>query len=330
MLTPYDNHHIRALRALGLFFLPLIALVSIGCGRVIGHPEHPQAQPAVARLLSDDPVLIRESTVEIKSLGETAMPALYRSMSGASPQQQARIIELALQIKEPRDILEDMVAQAAQGPHEPLRVYAIKKEAQLLKEPSSLAGQIRGTTPQDVLSKHLRDDSANVRLLAFRALSGMDSKDAITNDDLTFLIHDQDPVIMTSAAALAAERGFTFQGPEDREVSADLRKLLFHGDPLVRATSCKALGLTGAHAQTAVAPIRKLLKGEQNTVVQLQAAIALTRIGDPRGLQSAIPILRSLSNNSDSSVRIAATSALAQAEIRSAQSSPPRDPGQPQ
>jgi|GEM_PF-5537537 len=320
MLKRLRNQQPRTHGGQAIYLLTSLALIVVGCSRVIGHPEHPQAKSAVDRLLSEDPLLIKESKVEIKSLGDSAMPALYRSMSGATPEQQARLLELALQIKEPRDILEDMVAYAAQSPHEPLRVYAIKRAAQLLKEPSSLAGQLRGVTPKDILSKHLRDESANVRLLSLRALSDFDSQNAITDDELSFLIRDPDSVIMTSSAALAAERGYTFQGPADSEVTARLRESITDHDPLVRATSCKALGLTGAYAQEAVPAIQELLTREQNTVVQLQAAIALTRIGDVGGLQTAIPVLRSLANNSESAVRIAATTALAQAEIRSAES----------
>jgi HEAT repeat protein len=296
-----------------------LAVSVSACGSIIGHPVHPQAAPAVGRLLSEDPLLIKESKVELKALGPTAMPALRDAVASAPPKQQARIVTLAMEIAEPQDVLEDTLFTAAASTSPAIRDFVAKKAGELLVKSATTSGQLRGTTAEDTLHKLLHDSDAKVRITAFKMLAKGEHKDAITNQDLDTLIHDSDPIVMTSAAALAAERGYKFTEFSQLDVQPALAKHLFDSHPLVRANACKALGLLGATAEQSVPSLRKLMGKEENTVVKLQAAIALARIGESSGLKAAIPVLRQLSGHSESAVRIAATTALAQAEIRNSQ-----------
>jgi HEAT repeat protein len=289
------------------------------CSGIIGHPEHPQAAPAVARLLSEDKVLIQESKVELSSLGASAMPALRNSVASATPKQQVRIITMAMQIEEPQDLVEEILFTAADSSSPYVRNLVGTKAASILAKSPTMTSQMKGTTAEDTLHKLLRDSEPKVRITAFTSLAKSDHKDAITNEDLDTLIHDTDPVVMTSAAVMAAERGYRFTEFAQADVQPALAKNLFDSQPLVRANACKALGLLGMVAEQSVPDLRKLMGKEANAVVTLQAAVALARIGDPKGLKAAIPVLRQLSAHSDSAVRIAATTALAQAEIRNSQ-----------
>jgi HEAT repeat protein len=273
----------------------------------------------VGRLLSDDELLIKESKVELTSLGPTAMPALRDAVGSATPKQQVRIIKLAMEIGEPQDVLEDILYTAAGSPSASLRDFVANKAATLLTKSPSMTGRMQGTTPEDTLHKLLHDSEPKVRITAFKLLAKSDHKDAITNEDLDILIHDSDPVVMTSAAAMAAERGYRFTEFAQADVQPALAKHLSDPQPIVRATACKALGLLGPTAEQSVPALRKLMGAEPNTVVKLQAAIALARIGEPKGVKAAIPVLRQLSSHQESAVRIAATTALAQAEIRASQ-----------
>jgi HEAT repeat protein len=247
------------------------------------------------------------------------MPALRDAVASATPKQQARIVTLAMQIGEPQDVLEEILFSAAASPSPAIRDFVAKKAGELLAKSATTSGQLRGTTAEHTLHKLLHDTEPKVRITAFKVLATGERKDAITDEDLDILIHDSDPVVMTSAAALAAERGYKFTDFSQVDVQPALAKHLFDPQPLVRANACKALGLLGTTAEQSVPSLRKLMGKEENTVVKLQAAIALARIGEAKGLKAAIPVLRQLSSHSESAVRIAATTALAQAEIRNSQ-----------
>ncbi len=273
----------------------------------------------MSRLLGDDKVLIQESKVELASLGPSAMPALLDAVPSATPKQQVRIISMAMQIEEPQDLLEEILFTSADSTSPYVRNLAATKAASILAKSPSITARVNGTTAEGTLHKLLPDAEPKVRITAFTALAKSDHKDAITNEDLDTLIHDDEPVVMTSAAVMAAERGYRFTEFTQADVQPALAKHLLNPQPLVRANACKALGLLGAVAEPSVPALRKLMGKESNTVVTLQAAIALARIGEPKGLKAAIPVLRQLSAHSESAVRIAATTALAQAEIRNSQ-----------
>lgn len=292
-----------------------------GCASVLGHPEHPQAAPAVARLLSDDQLLVKEAKVEIAALGPGAMPTLLKSVAQATPRQQATILDLAMQIGEPRELVEKIVRATSQSQNVAVREYVAKKAANLVTEPASLSGQIEGTDIQSTYQQLLRDPSATVRVLSFQALLKSPSTSALRDIDLETLVHDEDPRIMTASAVIAAERGQRFSDFTYVDVQPNLIKHLKDSRPSVRAASCKVLGLLGERATSAVPGLRELIATEGESTVRLQAASALTKIGEPSGIQTAIPVLRELAINKDSSIRIAATSSLAQAELKSAQQS---------
>jgi hypothetical protein len=101
---------------------------------------HPQAAPAVSRLLGDDKVLIQESKVELASLGPSAMPALLDAVPSATPKQQVRIISMAMQIEEPQDLLEEILFTSADSTSPYVRNLAATKAASILaKSPSITA-----------------------------------------------------------------------------------------------------------------------------------------------------------------------------------------------
>lgn len=296
----------------------LLALsVTLACSSMLEYPRHPQASLAVARLVTDDPVLVKEAQVEIKSLGVGAMPALRDALTQSPPEKQIVILDLALSIGDPREILEQIVSQVGKSPVAAIRELVPGRVAPFASQPASLVAQIRGFTIADTLRSLLADESSAARLAALRALSKIESRDAIPEASLTPLFHDPEQLVRVTAILVGAERGFSFDAPEQQDVLALLQSALQDQRPIVRATAAKALGTLQGKSASAVPSLVLLLQNEKQQVVRLQTAIALSRIGTPPALEATIPVLRELSQNPDAPVRVAATAALARAEALS-------------
>lgn len=297
--------------------LALLALLIPACSSVLEYPRHPQANFAVARLLTEDPVLVKEAHVEVKALGAGAMPALRDALTQCPPEKQIVILDLALSIAEPREVLEQIVSEVAKSPVPAIREMVPARVAPFASQPASLVAQMRGSTIPDTLRSLLADESSAARLASLRALSKIDSQDAIPEASLTPLFHDPEQLVRVTAILVGAERGFTFDAPEQQEVLNLLQSALQDQRPIVRATAAKALGTLQEKSATAVPTLVLLLQNEQQQLVRLQIAIALSRIGTPPALEATIPVLRELSQNPEAPVRVAATAALARAEALS-------------
>jgi len=293
--------------------MPVIA----SCSSMLEYPRHPQATFAVARLLADDPVLVKEAHVEVKSLGSGAMPALRDALARSAPEKQIVILDLALSIGEPREILEQIVSEVAKSPVPAIREMVPGRVAASASKPASLVAQMRGFTIPDTLRSLLADQSSAARLAALRALSKIDSRDAIPEASLTPLFHDPEQLVRVTAILVGAEQGVRFDGPEQQDVFALLQSALQDQRPIVRATAAKALGTLQGRSAHVVPALVLMLQNEKQEVVRLQAAIALSRIGTPPALEATIPVLRELSQNPEATVRVAATAALARAEALS-------------
>ena len=271
----------------------------------------------MARLVNQDPVLVKEAQVEVKSLGAGAMPALRDALTQSPPEKQIVILDLALSIGEPREVLEQIVSKVAKSPVPAVREMVPGRVATFASQPSSIVGQIRGFTIADTLRSLLADESSAARLAALRALSKIDSRDAIPEASLTPLFHDPEQLVRVTAILVGAERGFSFDAPEQQDVLALLQSALQDQRPIVRATAAKALGTLQGKSAGVVPALVLLLQNEKQQVVRLQTAIALSRIGTPPALEATIPVLRELSQNPEPPVRVAATAALARAEALS-------------
>jgi HEAT repeat protein len=282
----------------------------------------------VSRLITEDPVLVKEAQVEIKSLGAGAMPALRDALSQCPPDKQIVILDLALSIGEPREVLEQIVSNVAKSPVPAIREMVPGRVVTVASQPASLLAKMRGFTIPDTLRSLLSDESSAARLAALRALSKIDSKDAIPDASLTPLFHDPEQLVRVTAILIGAEQGYGFDSPDQQDVSALLQSALQDQRPIVRATSAKALGTLQGKSAAAVPALVLLLQSEKQQVVRLQTAIALSRIGTPPALEATIPVLRELSQNPDAPVRVAATAALARAEALShgTMYSPPQPP----
>jgi hypothetical protein len=309
---PATWHNI-ALKRLLLALIPLIA----ACSSILEYPRHPQSTFAVSRLMSEDPVLVKEAQVEIKSLGAGAMPALRDALSQCPPDKQIIILDLALAIGEPREVVEQIVSRVAASPVPAIRVTVPGRVAILASQPPSLLAEMQGFTIPDTLRSLLSDESSATRLAALRALSKIDSQDAIPEAYLTPLFHDPEQLVRVTAILIGAEQGYNLDSPTRQDVLVLLQSGLQDQRPIVRATSAKALGTLQNRSAAAVPALVLLLQGEKQQVVRLQAAIALSRIGTPPALEATIPVLRELSQNPAAPVRVAATAALARAEALS-------------
>ena len=289
----------------------------VGCSSVLEFPRHPQANFAVARLVSDDPLLVKEAKVELASLGPGAMPALRDALTQSPPEKQIIILDAALTIGSPQEVLEEIVAQVAKCPVPAIREMVPGRVASIASTPSSLVARMRGYTIPDTLRTLLTDESSASRLAALRALSKLDSPDSLPEARLWPLFHDPEQLVRVTAILIGAERGISFDSPGRDDASVLLQSALQDERPIVRATAAKALGTLQTKSIAAVPALIAMLQNEKQPVVRLQVAIALSRIGTPPALQATIPVLRELSQSPDAPVRVAATAALARAEALS-------------
>jgi len=284
---------------------------------VLEFPRHPQANFAVARLVSDDPLLVKEAKVELVSLGAGAMPALRDALPQSPPEKQIIILDSALTIGKPQEILEEIVAQTAKCPVPAIREMVPGRVASIAAAPSSLVGRMRGYTIPDTLRKLLTDESSAARLAALRALSKLESPESLPEADLSPLFHDPEQLVRVTAILIGAERGVSFDSPGRDDALVLLQNALQDDRPIVRATAAKALGTLQGKSIASVPALITMLQNETQPVVRLQVAIALSRIGSPQALQATIPALRELSQSPDAPARVAATAALARAEALS-------------
>lgn len=292
-------------------------LVVVGCSSVLEYPRHPQATAAVSRLLTDDPLLVKEAQVEIKALGPGAMPALRDALTQAAPEKQIVILDLAISIGTPQETLEEIIATTAKCPVAAIRETIPARVAPVAARPSSMVAKLRGFTVPETLLQLLNDESSAARLAALRVLSKIEQADVIPPESLTPLFHDPEQLVRVTAILIAAERGTSFDIPGTEDAPNMLLSALGDQRPIVRATAAKALGTREGMSAPAVPALIQLLHGEKNEVVRLQIAVALSRIGTPPALASTIPVLRELSQNQEAPVRVAATAALARAEALS-------------
>ena len=295
----------------------LAAISLVGCSSLLDYPRHPQASAAVSRLVSDDPLLVKEARVELSSLGSGAMPALRDALAASPPEKQVIILDLALAIATPQEVLEEIVAKIATCPVPAIREMVPTRVSVIANKPPSLAAQIGGFTIPDTLVALLADDSSAARLGALRALSKLDRSELLPEESLTPLFHDPEQLVRVTALLVGAERGLRFDKPGEEDAQALLTSSLQDQRPIVRATAAKALGTLEGQSVNAVPSLIQLLQVEKHEVVRLQVAIALSRIATPPALEATIPVLRDLSQNRDAPVRVAATAALARAEAKS-------------
>lgn len=287
----------------------LVLASAIGCassalpGAIIPlqYPTHPQAVPAVARLLSDDAVLVSEAQVEVQSLGEGATPEMLRAMSSASPEGKLRLLEAATSIGKPAAVIGRMYSEAVRDPDEGIRLAAA---FQASKAPA-LASQ---TAP--AIERLLADKVPAVKAAGLTTLSALDDRKALNPETLARFINDSNPLICATAVSIALSRGEPTLEPLLRRTLPRLVTQLHNPQPASRAAVITALGAYGAAASPTVPPLVSVAHADKVPEVRVQAAVALMRIGTPAAKEAAHQTFVEFSSSTNPALKAIAKSFL--------------------
>ena len=274
------------------------------------YPTHPQATPAVARLLSDDPVLVGEAKVEVQSLGEGATPEMMRAMASASTEGKLRLLEAATSIGKPAPVLGQIFYQAVRDPDEKVRLAAAFQAARV----PALAPQ---TTP--AIERLLADPVPAVKAAGLNTLATLDDRKALTSEVLARFINDNNPLICATAVSIALARGDTLLEPLLRRTLPRLVTQLHTPQPASRAAVITALGAYGQAASPTVPPLVSVARGDTVPEVRLQAAVALMRIGTPEAKDVARQVFVEFSSSSNQALK-----AIAKSFLDSGKKAPPK------
>lgn len=276
------NHHNGTGRQGSLRFrtagLALVWLGAIGCSSAalpgailpLQYPTHPQAVPAVSRLLSDDSVLVGEAQVEVQSLGDGATPEMLKAMSTASSEGKLRLLESATTIGKPPAVVGRMYYLAVRDPDEKVRLGAA---FQAVRAPA-LASQ---TSP--ALERLLADTVPEVKAAGLKSLATLNDRKALTSQRLAGFINDSNPLICATAVSIALSREDSLLEPLLRKTLPRLVTQLHNPQPASRAAVITALGAYGEAAAPTVPPLISVARTDNVPEVRLQAAVALMRIG---------------------------------------------------
>ena len=287
--------------------LAIGTLTIAGCAQAVislQYPTHPQAVPAVGRLVSDDPLLAQEAKVEIASLGEGAMPELLRRMQDSSPEGRVRIVEIATQIGRPTSIVGLIYGKAVKDPAVQVRQAAAFQGARKT--------ELAAVTTQPLRSL-LEDPVPEVRAAALSTLGGFGSESALSHSEVVLMIGDRDPLIAATAASVALSRNdASFQAPLTRALPRLIANL--HAQkPATRAAVVSALGLYREQASPAVPPLVTIARHDPVPEIRMKAAIALSRIGTPAAADASKETFQAFSTSEKPALK-----ALAQGYLRPA------------
>ena len=279
----------------GLLVLCCLSLAACS-GAVVSlqYPTHPQAVPAVARLLSDDPTLVQEARVEVGSLGEGATPELLRRMKGASPEQKIRILETATQIGAPAAAVGLIYDQAAADPDVRVRQTVTVQAARAPKLQEVTAPALR-----DLLSDRIPE----VRAAALRSLGAFNNERLLSTAELSAFINQPDPLLCATAVSVALSRDDPSLQPSLRRALPRLVSQLRNPKPTTRAAIVSALGQYGTIASPTVPPLIAVAERDPVPEVRMKAAIALRRIGTPQAQEVAAQTFREFSTSDNQPLR---------------------------
>jgi hypothetical protein len=286
-------------------FLNSIAICGYASGCAIKPPyfDHPLAPAAVSRMVSDDTVLAEEGTVEVRSLGATAMPELIRQFAHAAPETRLRILDIALDIHEPEELIGNLFRLAAEDSVAAVRRHAAARAARLPQLSVTL-------TP--ILLDQLRDSVAEVRAAALNTLGGFSPSEALSPELLLTLLDDQQLVVVATASTLALQRREPYLKAAARAALPRLIGGLYEKHPATRAAVLFAIGQFGLAAAPAVTPVKAVVANDPVAEVRLQAALTLQHIATPAARDASQAALTALAEDASPVISAAARAALAE------------------
>ncbi len=299
------NERPSSLLALSAALLSSCAALA-GCAAAViplQHPTHPQAVPAVARLLSDDPTLVEEAQVEVSTLGEGATPELLRAMRSATPEGKIRLLDAATKIGKPAGVVAQIYREAVRDSDQTVRQSAAIQAGRA----PELSKQ---TTP--AIRALLGDPVPEVRSAALRSLASLDSGASLSSEEILAAVDSPDPLICATGVSIAFNRG-------DSSLSAPLRRALprlilqiRNPKPATRAAVVAALGQYGKNAAPAVPSLTTVTRDDSVAEVRVQAAVALMRIGTPAAKAAARETFSEFSSSQNEALKALSKGYLSQ------------------
>jgi HEAT repeat protein len=156
----------------------------------------------------------------------------------------------------------------------------------------------------------LSDDVPAVRAAAITTLGNYTPPQALESRELLPLMSDENLQVASAAAAVAIGRP---EEPVQRMARAVLPNLvggLKSTSTAERAAVIYAIGKYGIVATPAIRPLTEILASDPDIEIQVQAAVALMKIGSREAQESARPALESFANGEDPALAQAAQTIL--------------------
>ncbi|MEY4668148.1 MAG: Adaptin terminal region [Pseudomonadota bacterium] len=262
----------------------VVAVMAVSaCAKLSLLPRHPEAQGAVARLLSDDQLLQEEAQVELLALGEGAMPELRERFGDGSPEGRRKIVEIVSTIGKPTEVVRDVFIEAGRDSASEVRQVVAFRSAQFPQLQRELFPTL-----------HLLafDATPEVQAAAITTLGAFSAESSLTANELEQLMRSDSPLVVAAAATAALPR------PEQslREATIEVLPILvgeiMNPSPLIRASVIIAIGKYGPAASPAAPPLAGTLAHDPLPEIRLQAALALMKTKMRSARAVALPALK--------------------------------------
>jgi hypothetical protein len=289
------------------------------CSKVSLLPRHPEARGAVARLLSDDPLLQQEARVEIVALGEGAMPELRERFDAGTPEQRKKIVELVSTIGKPDAVVRDVFAEGGKDASPSVRQVVAFRCAQFPQLQQDLFPTLHALA---------FDSTPEVQAAAITSLSGFSAQHSLSANELETLMRNSSPLVVAAAATTATSRPEPALQQTAREVLPDLVGEIMNPSPLIRAAVIIAIGKYGPAAGPAAPPLAGALAHDPLPEIRLQAAISLMKTKMRSARAVAMPALQEFATSANPALsgpaqRVLAAEALAGPQSVPAATQPP-------
>ncbi len=253
------------------------------CAKLSLLPRHPEAKPAVDRLLSDDSLLHSEAQVELLALGEGAMPELRERFGEGNPEERKRIVEIVSTIGKPTEVVRDVFVEAGRDSSPAVRQVVAFRSAQYAQLQRELFPTLHALA---------FDATPEVQAAAITTLGGFSAESSLSASELEQLIQNESPLVVAAAVTAALPRPEQSLKEATREALPVLVGEIMNPSPLIRAAVIIAIGKYGSAASPAAPPLAGALAHDEVPEIRLQAALALMKTKMRSARAVALPALQ--------------------------------------
>lgn len=272
------------------------------CAKLSLLPRHPEAQGAVHRLLSEDPLLQSEAQVELLALGEGAMPDLRERFGDGDPEERKKIVKIVSTIGKPTEVVRDVFIEGGRDPSPAVRQIVAFRSAQFPQLQRDLFPTLHALA---------FDAPPEVQAAAITTLGGFLAENSLTASELEQLMRSDSPLVVAAAVTAALSRPAQSLKQETMEALPALVGEIMNPSPLIRASVIIAIGKYGPAASPAAPPLAGALQHDQVPEIRLQAALALMKTKMRSARAVALPALQELAKSPNPALAVPAQRVLA-------------------